>query len=203
MYIFERPDGLKFVALLGRTNVGGKTAADLDFLAEEGDGIYRRPRHVFGPAATDVLLRVTIETVSLGLLYFERRHDTLEKLQAALDLLDVRNDDSYVVFGARSNVLEDGFITQLRFVSDFALGGYFDEEIIEPQSLEKPLGMRDAMLAFVELEMQRFGSEADVCEHFGMEVPFDGMWDIGFGFLVENSYYGIYRIWSRLVYYSK
>lgn len=66
--------------------------------------------------------------------------------------------------------------------------------------MENPLGMLDAMLAFVESENQRFGSEPDLCEHFGMEVPFDGSWGLGFGFLVENSYYGIYRIWSRSVF---
>ena len=203
MFVFERPDGLKFVALLGRTNVGGKSAADLAFLAEEGNGIYRRTRHVFGPAAADVFLRVTIETFSLGLLYFEHRQDTVENLRVALDLLDVGNNTSYVVFGARSDKLEDGYITQLRFVSEFALKSYFDEAPPKHQPLEKSIGMAEAMLAFVESEIQRFGSESDVCEYFGMEVPFDGMWGLGFGFLVENSYYNIYRIWSRPVYYSK
>lgn len=70
MIIFERPDGLKFVALLGRSNVSGKTAADLAFLAEEGDGIYRPTRHVFGSTAADVMLKVTPETANLGLFYF-------------------------------------------------------------------------------------------------------------------------------------
>ncbi len=203
MFIFERPNGVKFVALLGRTNVSGKTAADLAFLAEEGNGIYHRTRHVFGPPAADVLCKVTAETANLGLLYFDYKYDAARKLRDALELLSVSNTDSYVVFGARSTNLEDGFLTQLRFVSDFALKHYFDEEPTEHQLMENPLGMLDAMLAFVESENQCFGSESDLCEHFGMEVPFDGSWGLGFGFLVENSYYGIYRIWSRPVFYSK
>lgn len=202
MFVFERPNGLKFVALLGRTNVSGKTAADLDFLAEEGDGIYHRTRHVFGPPAADVFHRVTVETANLGLLYFDHRFETLAKLRPALELLNVDDTTSYVVFGARSHELGDGYITQVRFVSDFALDGYFEEDTQYP-SIEKPLGMLDAMVAFVEAEIERFGSETQICDHFGIEVPFDGMWSLGFGFLVENSYYGIYRIWSRPIYYSK
>lgn len=203
MFVFERPDRLKFVALLGRTNVSGKTAADLDFLAEEGDGIYHRTRHVFGPSSADVLHRVTVETANLGLLYFDYKYETAEKLRPALELLGVDNGASYIVFGARSNNIQEGFITQLRFVSDFALESYFDEEITNRQLPENSLGMLDAMVAFVEAEINRFGTESEICEHFGIEVPFDGMWGLGFGFLVENSYYGIYRIWSRPVYYSK
>lgn len=175
MFVFERPDGLKFVALLGRTNVSGKTAADLDFLAEEGDGIYHRPRHVFGPPAADVLNRVTVETANLGLLYFDYKYETAEKLRPALELLGVDNGASYTVFGVRSNNIQEGFITQLRFVSDFALEGYFEEEITNRQLLEKSLGMLDAMIAFVEAEIDRFGTESKICERFGIEVPFDGM----------------------------
>ena len=32
---------------------------------------------------------------------------------------------------------------------------------------------------------------------------YDGYVSFGFGFMVENYYYGIYRLWSRLVFYSK
>lgn len=202
MLIFERPNGLRFVALLGCSNVSGKTAADLAFLAEEGDGIYRPTQHVFGSTVADVMLRVTPEMFNLGLLYFDYRYDTTEKLRAALDLLDVRNRTPYVVFGARSTTLEEGFITQVRFVTDFALKSYFKEKQQTPLQ-EQALGLIDAILAFVESEANQFGSESDLCGHFGIEVPFDGMWGLGFGFLVENSYYGIYRLWSRPVYYSK
>lgn len=202
MIVFERPDGFKVVAVLGLTNVGGKTPDNLDFLAEEGSGVYQASDHIFGPLAANVMQGVSLETMNLGLLYFDDFRYSRDKLVSALNLLGIQDGSKYSIFSLRTTDRGQGFITQARFVSDFAMKYYFnikDEEEVAKQ----PIGMVDAIISFIESEIHNFGSEANLCKHFGIEIPFDGSFGLGFGFLVENSYYNIYRIWSRPVFYSK
>jgi hypothetical protein len=206
MLLFLRPDGYKLITFLGRSNIGEKTPDNLDFIAEEGSGVYENTKNVFGPRAADVMKGVSLETMNLGLMYFDTLRYSRDRLEAVLALLDVPNTKHYTAYSLRSNDLDQGFVTQTRFVSDLAMEYYFrvnGEGESEREQGEQAADIHEAFVSFVESEIQDFGSEGRLCKHLGIEVPFDGSFGLGFGFMIENSYWRIYRIWSRPVYYSK
>jgi len=147
---------------------------------------------------------LSLETMNLGLVYFDTLRYSRDRLEAVLALIDVPNTKRYTAFSLRSNDLDQGFITQVRFVSDFAMEYYFrvkDED--EQARIEQGTDIYEALTSFVASEIHDFASEDKLCKHLGIEVPFDGSFGLAFGFLIENSYNQIYRIWSRAVYYSK
>ncbi len=187
MLTFPRPDGYKLITFLGRSNIGEKTPDNLDFIAEEGSGVYENTNNIFGPRTTDVMKGVSLETMNLGLLYFDTLRFSRDKLEAVFALLDVPNTKGYAAFSLRSNDLDQGFITQTRFVSAFAMKYYFrvnDES--EQARAEQVMDIYEAFASFIESEIHDFGSEDRLCKHLGIEVPFDGSFGLGFGFLIEN-----------------
>ena len=116
-----------------------------------------------------------------------------------------RKDSHYVKYDkASSQPLRDGYLRQLRIVSTFALRYMFNTltefqyESIEPQEQT----MSEALWQFMEEERERWGTSFTQDSQNGLAGLFggDGNYareELCFGFMVENSYNGIYRIWSR------
>lgn len=108
----------------------------------------------------------------------------------------------YSVFVAESNnPIKDGYLAQMRIVSKFAMSCCF-KAITDAEYDNFPkqtLTQRDALWEFIKHENMRWGTSF---HSKSLEGLFGGDGDfareeLSFGFMVENSYFGIYRIWSR------
>lgn len=89
------------------------------------------------------------------------------------------------------------YLRQLRIVLPGALGALFNAAYA-PELVEQPCTAGAAIAAFIADERERFGTgmSPKIAGAFGG----DGDWAkeaLCFGFMVENAYHGVYRIWSR------
>jgi hypothetical protein len=96
--------------------------------------------------------------------------------------------------------VDDNYLVQLRIVSRFALAGLFGvpTEGDADRFVRQPLTIPDALWSFVEAQQERWGSGYSPALSGAMGG--DGDWareTLAFGLMVENSYQGVYRIWSR------
>jgi hypothetical protein len=133
-----------------------------------------------------------------GTLYFDDDAST-EMLNAALSLMGVYETKDYVAFGASSTEPEDCYLDQLRFVSHAALTAVFGTTTTEPPR-PQALNVREAICAFVASQKERWNDGSAFSSKLSGKAGGDGDWakeSLAFGFHVENTYWGIYRIWSR------
>jgi hypothetical protein len=92
---------------------------------------------------------------------------------------------------------EQRFLTQIRVVVPGALGLLF-EAAYAPELVRQDLTIGAAFATFVASERTRWGTgmSSELRGTFGG----DGDWakeSLCFGFMIENSYHGVYRMWSR------
>jgi hypothetical protein len=134
-----------------------------------------------------------------GTLYFDD-NVTGEELNAALGVLHVFGTKDYAAFARSSiNPIEEHYLDQVRFVSHMALKGLFgiDGDAAMPsQNLEIP----QAAAAFVAAQKAKWNDGSVYSAKLAGSAGGDGDWakeSLAFGFTVENSYWGVYRIWSR------
>ena len=144
------------------------------------------------------ILGAPLKTAEGGVIYFDA-HAKPGSIQSLVSLCDVQREKrGYACFFAVSHdVLRDRFFRQLRIVSYHALVSYFhaitqDEYGHLP---DQPLTIAEALSAFIMEETQAMAVNDLVGSAGGdgnmmTEMP-------GFGFMVENTFCGIYRIWSR------
>jgi hypothetical protein len=89
------------------------------------------------------------------------------------------------------------YLTQLRIVNRPALEALFGAEP-HAEFVSQPIDIGATIAGFVANELERWGmwSGGKLTGSFGG----DGDWaseDLCFGFMVENEYHGVFRIWSR------
>ncbi len=138
-----------------------------------------------------------------GALYFGNQIVQLdfEVLMRIVGVSDRRSRD-YSVFVAESDKPgEDGYLRQVRLVSKFALrfmfGAINDAEYERfPTQL---LTMPETLWSFMQHERKAWGTSfgnPSLAGKFGGDGHF-AQEELAFGFMVENDYHGVYRIWSR------
>lgn len=169
------------------------TPDDLSKFATHGDSLYgfeKESRHPIAGAP--------LKTAEGGVVYFGA-HVKPGSIQSLFSLCDVQKERrSYACFFQVSrDVPRDRFLRQLRIVSYAALASYFfaitqDEYDCLP---DQPLTIAELLSAFIkeETEMRTVNNLAGSAGgdgHMTSEM-------LGFGFMVENTFCGIYRIWSR------
>lgn len=136
-----------------------------------------------------------------GVIYFDDGA-TDQEIAAMLSLMRVSSlFTSFAVFaGSSENTLRDRYIEQVRIMSHGALRhffGPFGEDA--PPLLDQPVNFGNYVLTFIRQQEKKwvgFPKGNDLHGRLGG----DGDWakeSLAFGFLVENSYWGIYRLWSR------
>lgn len=169
---------------------------DLSRFLEQGD-----VRSFHRPRSNDPLKSSPDSDACGGTIYFGCGPAACERLRSLLMLLDVRpSSNDHAVFVAHSqNPNEDGYLTQLRFVPRYALqygfgsisGDEYDGFPMQETTIE------EGLLAFIRHENERWGTRSSP----KLEVLFDrdnaGKEHLGFGFMLENAYYRVCRIWSR------
>lgn len=96
----------------------------------------------------------------------------------------------------------DGYLTQLRLVSKFGLRFMFDalDEAGYESFPEQEFTMVEAMWAFIEHERKRWNGEGTYSKTLDGLFGGDGDFareSLSFGFMLENDYHKVCRIWSR------
>lgn len=138
-----------------------------------------------------------------GHLYFGNSISK-EDFDALMRITEVRsNDKDYAVFIEESkDPKSDGFLLQMRIVPKFALCymfGVLNEEEYESFP-DQELSIGELLYTFIESEKANWGTFFS--ENPKLDGKFGGDGDfmreeLSFGFMVENNYYDVCRIWSR------
>lgn len=162
---------------------------DLSQVAPDLDGLQRQVQDPFHDA-------LTVERGRGGRIYFVDDLDYRKEIPILLDAMGVRQDwDKYAVFILDAiDPKSEGYITQLRIVTCFALYRLFNA-IASPSAFPaQPLSIRDLICGFVEKQREEW------THHFRKHLANHELSvkeELGFGFMVEDVKYGVYRIWSR------
>lgn len=176
-----QPGDLSTIAPMG--NGLGAPLIVFPWGAAPGGGAYAFHPHPQDPRLTGP----TTESVG-GVVFFDA-YARASELDGLWSLLQVGDDHDYAAFV--EDPTPNRYGAQLRLVSGFALDHLFRVPAggRDPQ----PMGMRAALHAFVAAHRAEPPDMAGWLEG-------DGDWaseSLGFGFLVENAYYRVYRIWTR------
>jgi hypothetical protein len=132
-----------------------------------------------------------------GTLYFDAYADEVQ-LHATLAIMGVAQDALVAEFVAFEGEADDPptqrFLRQVRFMPRAALAVFgADEPPVKPAPEAK---LKDAIAAFVAAERTHWYETSSLYGTLGG----DGDWakeHLGFGFMVENAWHRIYRLWSR------
>lgn len=116
------------------------------------------------------------------------------------DIFDRNND--YSIFRCKSeNASKDKFLEQLRIVHKFGLR-FFYQSISEQEydSFEEQLiSIPECLWEFIQEQNLIWGTSMGN-DNINRVFGGDDYWELEklcYGFIIENSYYNIYRIWSR------
>ena len=170
---------------------------DLSKFASYGNGVYGYQGNSLEPIKGD-----PPQEESGGLVYFGNQIKK-EDFSGFLRMMGVRVDDKdYAAFiQESSNPVEDRYFKQMRLMSKFGLRfmfGAIDEREYDSFK-EQELTIGEALREFMEAEKERFGTSFGDPKIEG-KMGGDGNYareQLGFGFMLENEYHEVYRIWSR------
>jgi hypothetical protein len=170
---------------------------DLSKFTPYGNGVYGYQGNSLEPIRGDPPQEETG-----GLIYFGngvRKED----FEGFLRMMNVRaeNKDYAAFVQESSNPVKDRYFRQMRLMSKFGLrfmfGAIDDREYETFKKQELSIG--EALLEFMETEKARFGTSFGDSRIEG-KMGGDGDYareELSFGFMLENEYHQVYRIWSR------
>jgi hypothetical protein len=142
-----------------------------------------------------------------GVIYFGNgiAKPDFEALMCILEVQDkyvAKPSKDFAVFIAESNQPgKDGYLVQMRIVSKFGLRFMFGaiNEAEYEKFPEQELSMVETLWTFIEHERKRWGTSfgaKGLVGLFGGDGDF-AQEELSFGFMLENEYHHVYRIWSR------
>lgn len=116
----------------------------------------------------------------------------------------VKPSKDFAVFTAESKQPgKDGYLVQMRVVSKFGLRFMFNTltDAEYEKFPEQELTIVEALWSFIEHERKRWGTswmddDKGLAGKFGGDGDF-AREELAFGFMLENDYHHVYRIWSR------
>lgn len=155
----------------------------------------------------DPLKNAPKEEDSGGVVYFGNgiSKADFEAMMRIMHVDPCRPSKDFAVFTALSKEPgKEGCLTQMRTVSKFGLRFMFKSlsDADYEKFAKQGVSTVDALWAFVEHERECWGTSFTEDEKKGLRGLFGGDGDfrreqLAFGFMVENQYHGVYRIWSR------
>ena len=174
---------------------------DLSQFAPSGNGVYGYQNQF----SKNPFKAAPPQEPSGGVIYFGNNIAKTD-FEAFLRLLEVKVESKdFAIFVAESErSCDDGYLVQMRIVTKFGLrfmfGAINDREY--DNFTEQQLSIGGAFCEFIEKEANRWGTSFTQDEEKGLAGLFGGDGDfareeLAFGFMIENEYHGIYRIWSR------
>ena len=177
---------------------------DLSKTAQYGNGVYgyqdRNGNNQFTSAPP--------QEACGGVIYFGN-DVTKADFEALMRIMEVqpahvsKPSKDFAVFTAESEQPgKDGYLVQMRVVSKFGLHFMFDAltDAEYKKFPQQELTIVDVLWSFIEHERKRWGTSWDDDEGLGGMFGGDGDYareELAFGFMLENGYYNICRIWSR------
>lgn len=171
---------------------------DLSKFAPYGNGVYGyQEKNILDPIRGD-----PPQEPSAGVIYFDNNIKR-EDFQAFLRLMGIKQDTKdYAAFIKESKKpVKERYFKQMRLISKFGLRFAFG--VLNDQDYdsfkEQELAVGNAIWAFMEAERTRFGTSFGDPRIEG-KMGGDGHFaqeKLGFGFMLENKYNEIYRVWSR------
>lgn len=171
---------------------------DLSQFAPQGNGVYGYQN----PMRGNPFMSAPSQEACGGVIYFDNDIKR-EDFDALLRILQVSapNKD-FAAFAKESEEFgKEGYAAQLRLVSKFGLCHMFGAiSSREYNSFpEQETSTSDTLWTFIEQERKRWGTSFG---SGGLSGKFGGDGDyaceqLAFGFMLENDYFNICRIWSR------
>jgi hypothetical protein len=136
-----------------------------------------------------------------GVLYFDERVEP-EKLSAALEVIGVHTSrKDYALFAAHAeDPVADRYLDQMRIASKAALGHFFEARAEAAGLPDQPLALGAFIEIFIAEQRSTWNSRSVFSDPLAGTLGGDGEWakeSLAFGFLVENTSWGVYRVWSR------
>ena len=137
-----------------------------------------------------------------GLLYFDDGVD-LGHLRGALAVIGVHTGRrDFAVFAGRSeDAVAERYLDQVRIVSKAGLSHFFDVDRDAKALPDQPIGLGDYVETFIAAQKAKWNDpEYAYSRSLGGTLGGDGDWakeSLAFGFFVENTPWGVYRLWSR------
>jgi len=192
-----QPGDLRRFAPMGRGRIGPLPMDLEEFgLAAGNPDLFSLTAHHSHP-----LLNAPITEPTGGTLYLDGEPQA-DDLAAALRLLGVPTDASdYAAFLSHAKKpAEERYLTQLRIVRRVALAALYDalSETELRAFPRQPLTVGALITKFIETEQQAWGTglSPKLSERFGSSSQrFQAT--LAFGLMIENAFYGVYRLWSR------
>ena len=177
---------------------------DLSKFAPYGNGIYGyQDRDGSGP-----FTNAPSQEACGGVIYFgndvtEADFKALMRTMEVQPAYVVKPSKDFAVFTAESEQPgKDGYLTQVRIVSRFGLRHMFGvlTDVEYEKFPEQELTIVETLWAFIEREQEHWGTSWMEDKGLGGKFGGDGDFaceELAFGFMLENGYHHVYRIWSR------
>jgi hypothetical protein len=177
---------------------------DLSKFAPYGNGVYgyedRDGSNLFTSAPS--------QAAHGGVLYFgndtsKADFEALMRIMGVQPAYVAKPLKAFTVFTAESKSPgKDGYLVQMRVVSKFGLRFMFGAltEAEYEKFPEQELTIVEALWSFIEQEQKRWGTSWMDDKGLGGTFGGDGNYaceELAFGFMLENDYHNVYRIWSR------
>ncbi|MBC8014017.1 MAG: hypothetical protein H7X74_08080 [Methyloceanibacter sp.] len=137
-----------------------------------------------------------------GLLYFDDRVE-LEQLRGALAVIGVHTGrkDFAVFAGQSEDAVAERYLDQVRIISKSGLSHFFDVDQDAKALPDQPIGLGDYVETFIAAQNAKWNQpDRSYGRHLAGTLGGDGDWakeQLAFGFFVENTSWGVYRLWSR------
>jgi hypothetical protein len=166
------------------------------------DAIRSHDYYGLSPRPTDPVRAAPEYDARGGVIYFDNGV-AWETLSATLTLIGVQllEKDFVVFFGSATHPLQERYADQARIIRRSTLAQLYNPgpevDALKPQTVT----VGDYIHQFLSEQQGKWNGSggAFTSAMYGM-FGGDGDWakeDLCFGFMVENSYLGVYRIWSR------
>lgn len=166
-------------------------------------GVLSRPDYYgFDPPESDPVRAAPSNLSGGGVIYFHEHVDdqVVRAVLSAMEVQMIRRD--FAAFrGDAKDTQHERFLTQLRIISRSALSHLFGAgEYMAPLG-QQVLTIEEAVLGFLHDERARWNDPRYAYSaRLSGTLGGDGDWAkeaLAFGFMVENGYWGVYRVWSR------
>jgi len=170
---------------------------DLTKFAAQGNGVYGFQKHDGNPIKYD-----SPHEANGGIVFFDCSLKK-EDFEAFLRMMHIRVDskDYAAFFHESEKPVKDRYFKQMRIISKFGLRFMFQtiDDLEYKNFEEQKLPLGNALWEFMNAEAHRFGTMLGDPRIEG-KMGGDGYFareKLSFGFMLENDYHRVYRIWSR------
>jgi hypothetical protein len=152
------------------------------------------------PVSSDPVRASPVQYPSGGIIYFEDGH-SWDRLKSAFILMGVNLDErEYGVFqGQSQDPVRERYLDQVRITSKAGLGQLFGIGKELEQIPTQPISIESYIMQFFNEQNAKWNGRDSEFRLSGTAGG-DGDWAkerLAFGFMVENQYWGVYRLWSR------